>query len=104
MARLCNRQPKKQGQGDSRIWTLAEASPTRHLTNLQEEREAARKAEEEAFRRAMMAKFAEDDRLEQLNQQVGQSQGEVLHFLVPSPCLGSAHLRLACVVKPLLRP
>lgn len=35
----------------------------------QEERDAAHKSEEEEFRRRMMAKFAEDDRLEQLNQQ-----------------------------------
>eukprot|EP00775_Hariotina_reticulata_P009667 gene9667-9826_t len=33
------------------------------------EREAQQKAEEEAFRAAMMAKFAEDDRIEQLNAQ-----------------------------------
>jgi hypothetical protein len=34
---------------------------------MQEEREAVMRAEEEAFRSAMMAKFAEDDRLEQMN-------------------------------------
>jgi len=33
------------------------------------EREAQHKAEEEALRAAMMAKFAEDDRIEQLNAQ-----------------------------------
>jgi hypothetical protein len=36
---------------------------------LKAEREAAQRAEEEAFRQSMMAKFAEDDRLEQLNAQ-----------------------------------
>ena len=36
---------------------------------LKEQREIAFRAEEEAFRAAMMAKFAEDDRLEQLNDQ-----------------------------------
>ncbi len=35
----------------------------------QEEREAAMRAEEDAFRAKMLAKFAEDDRLEQLNAQ-----------------------------------
>lgn len=36
---------------------------------LKEEREAAQRAEEEAFRAQLMAKFAEDDRVEQLNAQ-----------------------------------
>lgn len=36
---------------------------------LKEQRDMAFKAEEEAFREAMMAKFAEDDRVEQLNAQ-----------------------------------
>lgn len=36
---------------------------------LKAEREAAQRAEEAAFRAAMMAKFAEDDRIEQLNAQ-----------------------------------
>lgn len=35
----------------------------------QEMRRRAEKEEEEAFRRAMMAKFAEDDRIEQMNAQ-----------------------------------
>ncbi len=35
----------------------------------QAEREAAARAEEEVYRQRMMAKFAEDDRLEQLNAQ-----------------------------------
>lgn len=36
---------------------------------LKEEREAAYQAEEEEYRRQLLAKFAEDDRIEQLNQQ-----------------------------------
>ncbi|GLC44575.1 hypothetical protein PLESTB_001320800 [Pleodorina starrii] len=36
---------------------------------LKEEREAAFRAEEEAFKQSMLAKFAEDDRLEQMNAQ-----------------------------------
>jgi hypothetical protein len=39
------------------------------MLRLKAEREAAQRAEEEAFRQSMMAKFAEDDRLEQLNAQ-----------------------------------
>ncbi len=40
-----------------------------HQKKLREEREAAYKEEEEEFRRQLMAKFAEDDRIEQMNQQ-----------------------------------
>ncbi|WIA31853.1 hypothetical protein OEZ86_002718 [Tetradesmus obliquus] len=39
------------------------------MLRLKAEREAAQRAEEEAFRQSMMAKFAEDDRLEQLKSQ-----------------------------------
>jgi len=39
------------------------------LLALKAQREAQQRAEEEAFRAAMMAKFAEDDRVEQLNAQ-----------------------------------
>lgn len=39
------------------------------LLALKAQREAQQRAEEEAFRAAMMAKFAEDDRIEQLNAQ-----------------------------------
>lgn len=40
-----------------------------HQLKLKEEREAALRREEEEFRAKMMAKFAEDDRIEQLNAQ-----------------------------------
>lgn len=39
------------------------------LLALKAQREAQQRAEEEAFRASMMAKFAEDDRIEQLNAQ-----------------------------------
>jgi hypothetical protein len=39
------------------------------MLRLKAERAAAQRAEEAAFRQSMMAKFAEDDRLEQLNAQ-----------------------------------
>lgn len=39
------------------------------LLALKAQREAQQRAEEEAFRAAMMAKFAEDDRIEQFNEQ-----------------------------------
>lgn len=39
------------------------------LLALKAQREAQLRAEEEVFRAAMMAKFAEDDRIEQLNAQ-----------------------------------
>lgn len=41
-----------------------------YIVRLQAERAAQLKAEEEAFKESMMARFAEEDRIEQMNAQV----------------------------------
>ena len=58
----------------------------RHPANAtpQAEREAAQKADEEEFRRRLMAKFAEDDRIEQMNAQVC---GAPVRLLLWSPLI-----------------
>lgn len=55
---------------------------------LKAEREAQQRAEEDAFRAAMMAKFAEDDRIEQLN-----AQRRRMKVCQPSPLLVLSNLK-----------
>ena len=48
---------------------------------MQAEREAQLKAEEEAFKANMMARFAEQDRVEQMNAQVGFECGDLIYYV-----------------------
>jgi hypothetical protein len=50
------------------------------LLALKAQREAQLRAEEESFRVAMMAKFAEDDRIEQLNAQKRRLKVRFQHY------------------------
>lgn len=59
---------------------------------LKAQREAQQRAEEEAFRAALMAKFAEDDRLEQLN-----AQRRRLKVRMGLPCMCVRACARACV-------
>ena len=87
------------------------------LLALKAQQEAQQRAEEEAFRAAMMAKFAEDDRIEQLNAQkrrlkvgimckmhTGMAMGPILTPLrLANMCLASALLaaggNVCCLVN-----